>query len=535
MPFINRMVASFDTSADAISRYSGIIESSLIITEAICSPLWGIVADRRGRKPLLVFGLAAFAIASVAIGLSRSLLQAIAARCISGVLGAVAVLVRTIQFEIADDDNVGRGEHPSFLSRRDDLTPVLEWLAPTWAIGASIGPLFGGLLAEPADTMPTLFKGTIFETFPYLLPSVVMSIIPALTAIATWIWLPETLGKPVAVPSEHREPTPQPLTETTPLLSPSLSSSEVTVIQQDELDAVITKTFEELLCDARLLFALVCSAALSFVSMAYNAAFMMMASAPVLYGGLGLEPRHIGIMLAISSVLGVIVGTYGTAFLTRRFGWYRSLKIASFFHVVLFPLITLTGIAAQLESGVGPITASLILLVLVTYEIGELSFMGVDVVIGDRSPKGCLASVNGLSSTMASLGRVVAPIAAGQLWSFSAQTRFPGGRHLIWAIFTLVAITWHVLTLRLDAPSAFAKASKAFGDLEQGFGACVCSSSSNSSSVYGTMAEWESSKADPDRRTPSVLDTLVHGYDSSGLDTDSEGEQADGRPRGRKG
>lgn len=114
----------------------------------------------------------------------------------------------------------------------------------------------------------------------------------------------------------------------------------------------------------------------------------MMASAPVLYGGLGLEvrkrlrfveltyqPRHIGIMLAISSVLGVIVGTYGTAFLTRRFGWYRSLKIASFFHVVLFPLITLTGIAAQLESGVGPITASLILLVLVTYEIGELSFM----------------------------------------------------------------------------------------------------------------------------------------------------------------
>ena len=164
-----------------------------------------------------------------------------------------------------------------------------------------------------------------------------------------------------------------------------------------------------------------------------------------------------------------------------------------------------------------------------------LSCIGQRLVVDDGVPRSgcgshrCWVSASGITF-LASLTDI-----RSQLWSFSAQTRFPGGRHLIWAIFTLVAITWHVLTLRLDAPSAFAKASKAFGDLEQGFGACVCSSSSNSSSVYGTMAEWESSKADPDRRTPSVLDTLVHGYDSSGLDTDSEGEQADGRPRGRKG
>ena len=52
------------------------------LNPAVCSPLWGVVADRVGRKYLLVFGLAAFAIASVALGLSKTLLQAVLARCI---------------------------------------------------------------------------------------------------------------------------------------------------------------------------------------------------------------------------------------------------------------------------------------------------------------------------------------------------------------------------------------------------------------------------------------------------------------------
>lgn len=49
---------------------------------AIFAPLWGTVADKHGRKPLLVSGLSAFTLASLAIGLSKSLWMAIAARCV---------------------------------------------------------------------------------------------------------------------------------------------------------------------------------------------------------------------------------------------------------------------------------------------------------------------------------------------------------------------------------------------------------------------------------------------------------------------
>ena len=37
-----------------------------------------------------------------------------------------------------------------------------------------MAPLLGGLLSRPADVLPGVFKGTIFETFPYALPSLVV-------------------------------------------------------------------------------------------------------------------------------------------------------------------------------------------------------------------------------------------------------------------------------------------------------------------------------------------------------------------------
>ena len=79
-------------------------------------------------------------------------------------------------------------------------------------------------------------------------------------------------------------------------------------------------------------------------------------------------------MLAVSSVLGVLVGSVGTAYLNRRYGWYKALRIAFFFHVLLVPLIAFTSLVAGLEQGVGPFTTASILCVLVYYEIGELSF-----------------------------------------------------------------------------------------------------------------------------------------------------------------
>lgn len=79
-------------------------------------------------------------------------------------------------------------------------------------------------------------------------------------------------------------------------------------------------------------------------------------------------------MLGVSSVVGVVVATYGTPLFTHRLGWYRSLRLTSLAHVAVFPLIALTGVVAGLEGGVGVVSGLLMFCVLVGYEIGEISF-----------------------------------------------------------------------------------------------------------------------------------------------------------------
>lgn len=79
-------------------------------------------------------------------------------------------------------------------------------------------------------------------------------------------------------------------------------------------------------------------------------------------------------MLGISSILGVGIASYSIPFLVHRLGWYGTLRVTSFAHVVLFPLIALAGVMGRIESGIGWATGVLLFLVLVAYEIGETSF-----------------------------------------------------------------------------------------------------------------------------------------------------------------
>ncbi|CAD6569394.1 MAG: hypothetical protein TREMPRED_005212 [Tremellales sp. Tagirdzhanova-0007] len=431
MPFVNEMVIGFGIIASSAARYAGLIESALVFTEAIFSPLWGVLADSHGRKPLLILGLSAFSLACIAIGLSRSLLTAIIARSISGVLGAVAVLVRTVQFEITGPEHIDR---------------VLEYLTPCWAIGAAIGPMVEGALANPSETMPSLFGGEVWRQFPFLLPSLATALLPAFAAMACLIWLPEPVLETLAHP--HASPPSREADESQPLLQGASPPDGILIKEY---------TIWELASHPKISYTLALSALLAFVSMAYNASFMMMASTEIIKGGLGLAPWHIGIMLGLSSILGVLIATYAIPIFVRPLGWYGTLRITACAHVVLFPSIALAGVIARYEGEIGWMTSLVLFFVLVAYEIGETSYTGVDVAFADRAPPGCLARINGLSLSAASIGRMLAPALSGQLWSLSLEIQNELGPYLIWSVFTLIAIVWWGASLHLDLPNEAAK------------------------------------------------------------------------------
>lgn len=114
-PFVNSMVlATGETSVEHVGYYVGIIESLFSLTQMIfCKhaswpasfqypaydgPVipWGWAADHYGRKPVLLVSLIGAVVSTTLFGFSTTIWQMVAARCINGMFGGSAVVVRTV-------------------------------------------------------------------------------------------------------------------------------------------------------------------------------------------------------------------------------------------------------------------------------------------------------------------------------------------------------------------------------------------------------------------------------------------------------
>ena len=111
--------------------------ASFLLTQTATTVLFGKLADRVGRKTIMMWGLAIFLVGSVLCGLAWSLPSLILFRLIQGV-GAGAVL-------------------PTGMTIVGDLYTAAErgkiqgYLAGVWALSAVTGPLVGGLIIQHAS------------------------------------------------------------------------------------------------------------------------------------------------------------------------------------------------------------------------------------------------------------------------------------------------------------------------------------------------------------------------------------------------
>ncbi|MCD2157877.1 MFS transporter [Rhodococcus cerastii] len=102
--------------------------------QAVTVPIYGKVADRVGRKPVMLFGIAVFSLASVLCGVAWSMPALIVFRAVQG-LGAGAI-------------------GPMSLTIAGDIYTVAErakvqgYLAGVWAVSAMVGPTVGGVFSQ---------------------------------------------------------------------------------------------------------------------------------------------------------------------------------------------------------------------------------------------------------------------------------------------------------------------------------------------------------------------------------------------------
>ena len=146
-PFLPLMVREVGvTNPGAIALWSGAAVAASQTCQAAAAPIWGRIADRFGRKPMVVRAAIALAVLMAATGLAPNVYLLITIRALTGVFaGSVAAnnaLVAT-------------------LAPRDQLVHSLGVLQSGYYIGTMAGPALGALFVPAFGIRPAFFVAAI--------------------------------------------------------------------------------------------------------------------------------------------------------------------------------------------------------------------------------------------------------------------------------------------------------------------------------------------------------------------------------------
>ncbi|RDW81320.1 putative MFS multidrug transporter [Aspergillus mulundensis] len=183
---------SFDPSLpeSTISKQAGILQGSFTAAQFLTAVVWGRLADSEvlGRKRVLLIGLLGTCISCLGFGFSRSFAAAAVFRTLGGALNSNAGVMRTMISESI--------EEKKYQSRAFILLPMC------FNIGVIIGPILGGMLADPRKNYPQLFgPGSVLggengvwwmEHWPFLLPNLVSAIFIFISWSFVFLGLDET-------------------------------------------------------------------------------------------------------------------------------------------------------------------------------------------------------------------------------------------------------------------------------------------------------------------------------------------------------
>uniref|UniRef100_A0A0D3GMZ3 Major facilitator superfamily (MFS) profile domain-containing protein n=1 Tax=Oryza barthii TaxID=65489 RepID=A0A0D3GMZ3_9ORYZ len=134
-PFLYFMIRDLHVAKtiEDIGFYGGFVGASYMLGRALTSTIWGMVADRIGRKPVIVFGIFFTLVFNTMFGLSTHYWMAITTRFLVGSLNGLLGPIRAYTIEVC------RPEHQAIGLSLDSTS---------WAMGLIIGSVIGGYLAQ---------------------------------------------------------------------------------------------------------------------------------------------------------------------------------------------------------------------------------------------------------------------------------------------------------------------------------------------------------------------------------------------------
>jgi DHA1 family tetracycline resistance protein-like MFS transporter len=330
------------------------------------------------------------------------LLFALAMRFLAGVFNGNIAVARAY---------IGDVSTPQQLATRMGL------IGAAFGLGFTIGPFIGGEFSSPAERWD-LFVGTVFDTYPYLLPCVIASVLSTGSLVLAFYKLPESVDVSEKAPASERRSWSSHMT--------GMAKNSVAMLGTSSIGAMI------------------------WVSMLFIFGFTVMHAVFILYtemsvdlGGLGFSEQDNGRVFAMIGLLGILTQGALIGPLTRRFGTRRLIPISIFVTGVGLTLIPYTQASmAWLQ----------MLLVCSCIAVGNGLFQPSSSTYLTRIARDegyDLGAVMGAQESLGAFARILGPLSGGLVWELTDSGTYPWDYHTAFHLCGALMVISALLTLRL--------------------------------------------------------------------------------------
>ncbi len=124
----------------------GLLVSSFSVAQLLMAPVWGRFSDIYGRRPALIVGMTASAIAYVIFAYADSLWLLFFSRLVQGAGGGTVSVIQAYVADAVEPKDRARG---------------LGWLSASTNAGVALGPLLGGLSLKWGHAAPGLVAASL--------------------------------------------------------------------------------------------------------------------------------------------------------------------------------------------------------------------------------------------------------------------------------------------------------------------------------------------------------------------------------------
>ncbi|WVQ80872.1 hypothetical protein IAT38_002979 [Cryptococcus sp. DSM 104549] len=410
-PYINEMVHSMGVEEQSVGVWSAVAESVMMVTESVSAPLYAPLANRFGRRPVLIVLEVMWGLFGMAFGLSKTVSAVIMARgCLEvGLLAGCGVISRTMCGEMCDKSNRIQG---------------FAVFSPAFTIGMTTAPLIGGFLARP---VPRLLPSTwtLFANFPYLLPALATGASAVIAAGLSVALLPETLPKEKHVSKRRKQ--------------------EAGGGEGSLRELISSKKFQMVLALYGLHNAIMFS---------YEAVFPLFGFTSRELGGLGISTQTLGVILGFSAALSIVMTIFVFPSVHSSMLEHQCLLMCLACYplaTIFFPIMWSLGYAHTGEGLPGSVWVTLALHMILR-RTGDFAATQLDTLVLDAIPgPEHLASANSITFSMAAICRSIGPFLVSIFFAHSTtyESPFSPGRQLVWVVLVLLAVPSMLLAYKL--------------------------------------------------------------------------------------